>query len=251
LIPFVKKQASLAGDAVLALIYWTRSAEQKNVDSMVKMGDYYLLGLGTTQDEEKAAQCYQAAADTMQSAQANWNLGWMHENGIGIDQDFHLAKRHYDLALETNPREAYLPVVLALYKLRLRSWWNTITNGKIKSIQEEPGKFTTCSNSIIHCRLVYIMLSSIQQSNKKTSPSQNGSPPSSKPNSPAGTTTMTTQTIKQTTTTTPKTSSIQTFSNRSSFSRLRVHWHYYCMFVHRDNDVRRKNGGGWRSSNAC
>ncbi|KAH7391104.1 hypothetical protein DE146DRAFT_663525 [Phaeosphaeria sp. MPI-PUGE-AT-0046c] len=137
---FAKRQASLASDAVLALIYWTRSAEQKNVDSMVKMGDYYLHGFGTATDQEKAAQCYQAAADTMLSAQANWNLGWMHENGIGIDQDFHLAKRHYDLALETNPREAYLPVVLALYKLRLRSWWNTITNGKIKSIQEEPAK---------------------------------------------------------------------------------------------------------------
>jgi hypothetical protein len=31
--------------------------------------------------------------------------------------------------------------VLALYKLRARSWWNTITNGKIKSIQDEPGTF--------------------------------------------------------------------------------------------------------------
>ncbi|KAH9863631.1 hypothetical protein J1614_009563 [Plenodomus biglobosus] len=138
LVPFVKQKASLASDAFLALIYWTRSAEQKNVDSMVKMGDYYLHGLGTPPDQEKAAACYQAAAETMQSAQALWNLGWMHENGIGIDQDFHLAKRHYDLALETNPREAYLPVVLALYKLRFRSWWNTVTNGKIKSIQEEP-----------------------------------------------------------------------------------------------------------------
>lgn len=151
LIPFMKKQASLAGDAVLALIYWTRSAEQKNVDSMVKMGDYYLHGLGIPLDQEKAAQCYQAAAETMQSAQAMWNLGWMHENGVGIEQDFHLAKRHYDLALETNPREAYLPVVLALYKLRLRSWWNTITNGKVKSIQEEPGKFYVYLVHL-HCR---------------------------------------------------------------------------------------------------
>jgi SEL1 protein len=139
LLPFAKQQTSLAGDANLALIYWTRSAEQKNVDSMVKMGDYYLAGLGTSADAEKAAQCYQAAAETMQSAQANWNLGWMHENGIGMDQDFHLAKRHYDLALENNPREAYLPVVLALYKLRLRSWWNTLTGGAVKSIQDEPG----------------------------------------------------------------------------------------------------------------
>ncbi|KAI4684659.1 uncharacterized protein J4E88_004100 [Alternaria novae-zelandiae] len=138
LVPFMKQKASLASDAFLALVYWTRSAEQKNVDAMVKMGDYYLMGLGTQPDSEKAAACYQAAAETMRSAQAMWNLGWMHENGIGIDQDFHLAKRHYDLALETNPREAYLPVVLALYKLRFRSWWNTFTNGNIKSIQEDP-----------------------------------------------------------------------------------------------------------------
>ncbi|KAH7138659.1 hypothetical protein B0J11DRAFT_515058 [Dendryphion nanum] len=139
LTPFVKKKATLASDVVLALIYWTRSAEQKNVDSMVKLGDYYMHGLGTTLDEEKAAACYQSAAE-MSSAQAMWNLGWMHENGIGIEQDFHLAKRHYDLALDTNPREAYLPVVLSLYKLRFRSWWNTITNGDVKSIQDEPVK---------------------------------------------------------------------------------------------------------------
>jgi SEL1 protein len=139
LVPFARKKTSLASDARLALIYWTRSAEQKNIDSMVKLGDYYLEGLGTAPDKEKAAACYQAAAETMQSAQAMWNLGWMHENGIGLEQDFHLAKRQYDLALETNPREAYLPVVLALYKLRFRSWWNTITNGGVKSIQDEPG----------------------------------------------------------------------------------------------------------------
>jgi SEL1 protein len=140
ILPFMKKKASLAANSALALIYWTRSAEQKNVDSMVRLGDYYLFGLGTTPDSEKAAACYQAAAETLQSAQAMWNLGWMHENGIGIEQDFHLAKRHYDMALETNPREASLPVVLALYKLRFRSWWNTITHGQVKSIQEEPGK---------------------------------------------------------------------------------------------------------------
>ncbi|KAF2112176.1 hypothetical protein BDV96DRAFT_602624 [Lophiotrema nucula] len=138
LIPFMKQKVSLAGDAVLALIYWTRSAEQKNVDSMVKLGDYYLEGIGTNLDQEKAAACYQAAAETMQSAQAMWNLGWMHENGFGIEQDFHLAKRYYDQALETNPHEAYLPVLLSLYKLRFRSWWNTVTSGKVRSIQDEP-----------------------------------------------------------------------------------------------------------------
>ncbi|KAH9828989.1 ubiquitin protein ligase Sel1/Ubx2 [Teratosphaeria destructans] len=127
------------GDAALALTYWTRSAKQSNIDSLVKMGDYYLAGLGTVVSPENAAACYQAAAESMTSAQAMWNLGWMHENGIGIDQDFHLAKRFYDQALETNA-EAYLPVKLSLFKLRWRSWWNDITHGGVKSMGADEKK---------------------------------------------------------------------------------------------------------------
>jgi SEL1 protein len=141
LVPMLRRKPAVPGDKGLALLYWTRSAKQSNIDSLVKMGDYYLEGYGTHPDREKAAACYQAAAETMQSAQAYWNLGWMHENGIGIEQDFHLAKRFYDHALETN-KEAFLPVTLALLKLRARSFWNTITHGNVKSIQDEPGMFS-------------------------------------------------------------------------------------------------------------
>jgi SEL1 protein len=132
-------RSSLLKNAALALIYWTRSAKQSNIDSMVKMGDYYLKGIGTRADMEKAASCYSAASEHYQSAQAQYNLGWMHENGVGLDQDFHLAKRYYDSALETND-EAYLPVTLSLFKLRMRSAWNTLTHGRVNSIQDEPGK---------------------------------------------------------------------------------------------------------------
>jgi SEL1 protein len=123
----------------LALIYWTRSARQGNIDSLVKMGDYYLYGMGADLDVDKAVQCYTGASEYHQSAQALFNLGWMHENGVGLNQDYHLAKRYYDSALETN-EEAYLPVTLSLLKLRLRSAWNTLTHGRINSIQDEPSK---------------------------------------------------------------------------------------------------------------
>ena len=145
-------------NAVLALIYWTRSARQANIDSMVKMGDYYLRGLPSPSssssssspslntstsplllpDNEKAATCYQTAAETHQSAQALWNLGWIHENGVGVVQDFHLAKRFYDEALETN-QESYLPVKLALMKLRWRSWWSGVLGEEVNLIKDEPG----------------------------------------------------------------------------------------------------------------
>ncbi|KAI1077648.1 HCP-like protein [Whalleya microplaca] len=140
LLSWLKRQApkpSLLQNAALALIYWTRSAIQSNIDSLVKMGDYYLDGIGHEVALDKAAQCYMGASEYFQSAQALYNLGWMHENGIGQTQDFHLAKRYYDQALETN-EEAYLPVTLSLLKLRVRSAWNTFTHGRINSIQDEP-----------------------------------------------------------------------------------------------------------------
>lgn len=120
----------------MALIYWTRSARQANVDSLVKMGDWYLYGYGIdAPDPVKAATCYQAAVDSM-SAMGMWNLGWCHENGIGVEQDFHLAKRYYDMAAITNS-EAALPVSLSLIKLRMRSFYNKITHGPINSIGQD------------------------------------------------------------------------------------------------------------------
>ncbi|EPQ55072.1 HCP-like protein [Gloeophyllum trabeum ATCC 11539] len=120
--------------ARLALTQWIRSAAQHNVDALVKVGDYYYHGLGVPEEEqslryEKAAGYYQSAAQTHLSALAMWNLGWMYENGIGVPQDFHLAKRHYDLAAQTNS-EAYLPVLLSLIKLYARSFLHTLGGGK-------------------------------------------------------------------------------------------------------------------------
>lgn len=135
-----ENKITLLANANLALIEWTRSSRQSNVDALVKMGDYYFYGIGVEKDLAKAVQCYTGASDYQQSAQAMFNLGWMHENGVGLTQDFHLAKRYYDHALVVNS-EAYLPVTLSLLKLRLRSAWNTFTHGPIHSIQDEPSKY--------------------------------------------------------------------------------------------------------------
>jgi len=47
-----------------------------------------------------------------------FNLGYMHEQGLGMSQDIHLAKRCYDLAAETST-DARVPVALALLKLNV------------------------------------------------------------------------------------------------------------------------------------
>lgn len=120
-----------------ALVYWTRSSKQFNLDAAVRMGDYYLEGIGTNPDLEKAAACYNAAADGPSGLGiARWNLGWMHELGIGVAKDYHLAKRYYDLALVTGP-EAFLPVKLSLIRLHIKSYWNWLSGGKIQGIIQE------------------------------------------------------------------------------------------------------------------
>lgn len=45
------------------------------------------IGLLPGEDRyDKAAGFYQSAADTLVSAMAYWNLGWMYENGLGVPQ---------------------------------------------------------------------------------------------------------------------------------------------------------------------
>ena len=77
-----------------------------------------MLLQGTERDWERAAGAYKHAR-LQANAQAIFNLGYMHEHGEGLPRDFHLAKRYYDEAVQTNPSAA-LPVYLALTGLWLR-----------------------------------------------------------------------------------------------------------------------------------
>jgi TPR repeat protein len=61
-----------------AFDYFRSSAEQKNANSYLKIGDFHFEGRGTPIDLEKAAQFYQAASE-MRNAQAMFNLGYMHQ----------------------------------------------------------------------------------------------------------------------------------------------------------------------------
>lgn len=47
-----------------------------------------------------------------------FNLGYMYEQGLGIKQDIHLAKRFYDMAADTST-DAQVPVGIALARLSL------------------------------------------------------------------------------------------------------------------------------------
>ncbi|TGZ72794.1 hypothetical protein CRM22_001870, partial [Opisthorchis felineus] len=117
-------------DYKLAVKYFTMASQQGNVlaffylgvaSSRVKLGDYYYYGWGTEVDYMKAVQHYRIASELHQNSQAMFNLAYMHEQGLGLKRDIHLAKRYYDLATEAS-LDAKVPVALALLKLSVSFW---------------------------------------------------------------------------------------------------------------------------------
>uniref|UniRef100_T1PCQ8 Sel1 repeat protein n=1 Tax=Musca domestica TaxID=7370 RepID=T1PCQ8_MUSDO len=119
-------------ELIRAFYYWKRAASQGYSAAQVKLGDYYYYGWGTNVDFETAAALYRKASEQQYNAQAMFNLGYMHEKGLGMKKDWHLAKRLYDLAAVTNA-DAKVPVAIALLKLQLLA--------KMESIKESPYKF--------------------------------------------------------------------------------------------------------------
>ena len=81
-----------------------------------------------------AVHYYRQAAEQGNNPRGHYNLGYMYEWGLGVKQDFPLAKREYDLALSHSIRgsskpggamqhEAEVPVTLALWALRAHEAW--------------------------------------------------------------------------------------------------------------------------------
>lgn len=90
MLTFPSSQSPNNHTARAALIQWTRSAAQHDVDALVKVGDYYYHGVGVDPEPqemlwEKAAGYYLSAVETQRSALAMWNLGWMYESGRGVN----------------------------------------------------------------------------------------------------------------------------------------------------------------------
>eukprot|EP01134_Creolimax_fragrantissima_P006613 CFRG6613T1 len=102
-----------------ALLQWTKAAEQRSSEAILKKGDHYYYGWGVNASLSTAVECYRTAG-TMHNAQALFNLGYMYERGEGTAQDFQLAKRFYDQSKDVSV-DARIPVNLALLELKVRA----------------------------------------------------------------------------------------------------------------------------------
>ena len=72
-----------------------------------------IITAGADLDYETAAGNYRIASEQQNNAQAMFNLGLMHELGLGIRRDIHMAKRFNDMVAQTSV-DAKVPVALAL-----------------------------------------------------------------------------------------------------------------------------------------
>jgi len=127
-----------------ALFLYERAADQGNFMARIKVGDFYYYGYGGLEpDPAEAAAHYRIASDG-RDPQAYFNLGFQHHFGIGLPLDVHLAKRYYDLALESSA-DAKLPVSLALLAMWFRNEQPTASS-EIKKTESVRKKSATASS---------------------------------------------------------------------------------------------------------
>ena len=108
-----------------ALVNWQRAANQDYPYARVKLGDYNYYGLGTPIDYNAAANHYKIAAERHQNAQAMFNLGYMHEKGLGVNKavvfnNLAYLKKKFRTCIWPNVSMTWLPrrTPMLLFQLR-------------------------------------------------------------------------------------------------------------------------------------
>lgn len=91
-----------------------------DLDNRIKVNEAVAI---IPRDLSKSISYYQDSA-SMWSQIGSYNIGWAYEYGIGVSQDLHLAKRHYDNVLTVSDT-SYISVKFAILRVQLKAMlWN-------------------------------------------------------------------------------------------------------------------------------
>lgn len=101
-----------------AFRYYSFSSDTSAV-SQLKIGDFFYYGWGGVEVDHAKSFMYYKHASELHNPQATYNVGFMHQFGLGIEEDLLLAKRYFDLALSYNPY-AVIPVFVGLFTIVLQ-----------------------------------------------------------------------------------------------------------------------------------
>lgn len=83
-------------------------------------------------------------------ARASFNLAFMHQFGLGVAQDMHMAKQHYFRCQEVDPHGLHMPVALGLLSLTLH-----MTYLRLPPLQDLVGRLT--SDVRVHLLLLHVV----------------------------------------------------------------------------------------------
>jgi len=93
------KEAYELEDYTAAISFFKKSAEQGNAYAQYSLGQMYRQGLGVTQNYKQAVSWYQKAAE-QGNANAQVNVGMMYDQGLGVTQDSKQAVSWFQKAAE-------------------------------------------------------------------------------------------------------------------------------------------------------
>ncbi len=96
-----------AGDYATALRLWRPFAEQGYADAQFNLGYMHANGIGFPQDYAEALKWYRKAAEWGDTA-AQFNLGLMYDKGRGVPQDYAEAVKWYRKAAEQGDGSAQI-----------------------------------------------------------------------------------------------------------------------------------------------
>ena len=91
------------GDYVTAFAKFKKGAESGNADAQYKLGVMYVQGLGVPKDDREAVRWYTKAAEAG-NARAQYILGVSYDLGLGVAQDYGQAARWFTKGAEAGDR---------------------------------------------------------------------------------------------------------------------------------------------------
>ena len=93
------------GDYITALHEWVPLAEEGNADAQNNLGVMHEEGLGVVQDYAEAVRWHQLAAD-QGNVYAQSNLGFMYATGYGVTEDYETAHMWFNIAASNGLEKA-------------------------------------------------------------------------------------------------------------------------------------------------
>ena len=94
------------GNKKKALTFFRLAADSGLKEAQIKVG-FYLIKSDNPEEQKEARGIFKLLSDK-ENAIASFKLGWMYENGIGGEKNFHKASQFYKLAASRDQYNAYL-----------------------------------------------------------------------------------------------------------------------------------------------